>query len=168
MGLPGSGKTTLAAALVERTGWAVVSRDEIRRAMFRPESLTLTEKQAAFGAVVLAVEALVAEGRSCVVEGMPFSRAGELEAVLDAAARHGAHTVPVFLSVPAEIAAERIERQHGAGERMAADRTRALPAEVEARFRAIPDYVTVVDGRRTPDQLAADVLASCGVGAVPC
>ncbi|MDQ3850763.1 MAG: AAA family ATPase, partial [Actinomycetota bacterium] len=81
MGLPGAGKTTLADALAPRIPARTVSRDVIRAAMFRPCDFSEAEKQAAFAAVVHAVAVNGELRRSTVVEGMPFSRDGEFEAV---------------------------------------------------------------------------------------
>jgi len=74
LGLPGADKTTLAEGLTQRFGARLVSRDEIRRGMFRPCSFTDAEKAAAFSAVIGAVRTNCALGHLSIVEGMPFSR----------------------------------------------------------------------------------------------
>ena len=38
-GLPGTGKSTLARELASRTAGRVISKDEIRHAIFRPEEI---------------------------------------------------------------------------------------------------------------------------------
>jgi predicted kinase len=107
MGLPGSGKTTVAELLAARSDLSVVSRDAIRDAMFRPCAFTELEKDAAYRALLLAVGACLKLGRSCVVEGMPFSRSDEVEETRSLAEAAGAFFLPVFLHCPVELAQAR-------------------------------------------------------------
>src|SRR3984893_6392155 len=44
-GLPGTGKTTLARELFQRTQGALLSKDEIRAALFSPEDIEYSVKQ---------------------------------------------------------------------------------------------------------------------------
>ncbi|HEX4865519.1 MAG TPA: AAA family ATPase [Acidimicrobiales bacterium] len=158
-GLPGAGKTTLASEIIRRTGWSYISRDEIRESMFQPCRYTDPEKHAAFGAVILAVEATVQLGRSCIVEGMPFSRLGELESVGEAAQAAGAVFVPFLVQVHPAIAAERI-RQYNAsiGQRRIADRVPGLAHEVAARMRTFGADVHCLEGTGSTRELADTVL----------
>ena len=89
MGLPGSGTTALAEALAPRLRARIVCRDTIRAAMFRPGGFTDAEKEAAFQAVLEALAANCRLGHCSIVDGMPFSRPGELEAVTQTSERHG-------------------------------------------------------------------------------
>jgi len=125
MGLPGSGKTTFAERLVRARDLSLVSRDAIRAAMFRPCRFTEQEKQAAYRAA-----GCLELGRSCVVEGMPFSRASVVDELRKLAQRAGAGFMPVFLDCPVEDAQARARRdiaeqgQHAGGSRRAPGRPR--------------------------------------------
>lgn len=137
-GLPGAGKTTLARALSARHAWPMANRDEIRLAMFPDCRWSDVEKQAATEALFLAVEARASMGKSCIVDGMSFSKSAERERVAEIAARYTCVHVPVWLDCPVELAARRVEcqREHPAGDR-SAQRVR----EVAARFAPVAPNV---------------------------
>lgn len=163
LGLPGAGKTTLAEGLAQRFGARLVSRDEIRDRMFRPCSFTDSEKAAAFSAVIDAVTTNCALGHLSIVEGMPFSRRGEYEAVAAAAAAQGRSAMAILLKIAPAVAAERIATQGRTDPATAADRDTALPFVVHARFREPPPSTLVLDAHadrlklldRAADQIAA-------------
>ncbi len=100
MGLPGSGKTTVAERLARARDLAVVSRDAIRAAMFRPCGYTEVEKETAYSALLLGVAACLELGRSCVVEGMPFSCAHEVDDVRKLADAGGSGLPPGLPRLP--------------------------------------------------------------------
>lgn len=152
-GLPGSGKTFLASEIIKRTGWRCVSRDAVRVAMFQPCSFGDAEKFAAFEAVLLAVEANLSLGESCVVEGMPFSRAGELERVQAIAESVDARFVAFYLDVASEIAAERVGRDTrlGRGRADAHDRVPSLVYEVVSRMRSFENLAVRLDAAAPRD-----------------
>jgi predicted kinase len=158
MGLPGAGKTTLARALAAMLGASVVSRDALRLAMFQPCDFNETEKRAAFSAVLTAVDANCELGRVSIVEGMPFSRVGEYEAVAELAARRGRQALAVLLEISPEVAAARIAAQQARGEKMADDRNSELPEIVNKRFRVAPSGALVLDATQAPDVLLGEVL----------
>ena len=170
LGLPGAGKTTLAEGLVRRFGARLVSRDEIRFCMFRPCSFTDAEKAAAFCAVIEAVATNCALGHLSIVEGMPFSRRGEYEAVAAAAAEQGRSAMAVLLKIDPGVAAQRIAAQRSVDAAMAGDRDAALPLTVHARFREPPPSTLELDA--TADRLelldaAAEQIAALAGGDVP-
>ena len=158
MGLPGSGKTTLAAALAPRIPARVVSRDALRAAMFGPSGSTAPEKAAAFEAVLRAVTVNCGLGHSTVVDGMPFSREGELEAVSNAGLASGCRTVPVLCAVSVEEAQRRIRDQDEWTAPPAEDRGPELAREVAERFRSLPEGTLELDATRPVDELAEAVL----------
>lgn len=155
MGLPGSGKTTLAEAVAPRIPARIVSRDALRAVMFRPCSYSDAEKAAAFRAVLDAVAVNCDLGRSTIVDGMPFSRVGEFEAVSQASGEHGGRAIPVLCSISIEGAQRRIRQQ---SDSVAYDRDDELVLEVAGRFRAVPDGTIELDATRPVDEIAGDLL----------
>ncbi len=157
-GIPGSGKTSVAERLVVRLRARFVSRDLVRAAMFVPCSFTDVEKHSAFKAVIEAVDANCKLGLPTVVEGMPFSRDGELEAVRECGARHAVPVVAAYLDVPVEVAQARVAAQRAAGIAMADDRDEDLVTEVAGRFRALPNDLAIIDGTLPLEQIADAIL----------
>jgi predicted kinase len=169
LGLPGAGKTTLAEGLAQRFGARLVSRDGIRSCMFRPCSFTDAEKAAAFSAVIGAVRTNCALGHLSIVEGMPFSRRGEYEAVAAAAGAHGRSAMAILLKIDPAVAAERIATQPSTQSALAADRDTTLPFTVHARFREPPPSTLELDARADPLELlnvAAEQIAAVPGGDV--
>jgi predicted kinase len=156
-GIPGAGKTALAERLVPALRARAVSRDVIRAAMFVPLTLTDAEKFASFRAVLEAVGCNCELGATTIVEGMPFSRIGELEEVRERAAAAGIPTYSVWLDVPLELARSRVAADVRDGVPMADDRVERV-AEVAKRFRPWPRDGLVLDGSRSLDQLTEEVL----------
>lgn len=126
--------------------------------MFRPCSFTDREKAAAFEAVVHAVTVNCELGHSTIIDGMPFSREGELEAVAQASRAGGCGTLPVLCSITIEEAQRRIRSQDEASEPTAADRDAGLVAEVAERFRALPKGTLELDATRPVEELTEAVL----------
>src|SRR4051812_42672059 len=86
-GLPGTGKSTLAHALAERTGAFVLDKDQIRAALFPKELIEYSRDQDDF---VLRVMLKVAgwtlrklPERAVILDGRPFSKTYQLEMVIN-------------------------------------------------------------------------------------
>jgi len=89
-GLPGTGKSTLAHELAARTSGRVLSKDEVRHAIFLPEEIEYSSRQDDFCLQVMLETAvyLLARNpaRAIFLDGRPFSRRYQIENVLAAAA----------------------------------------------------------------------------------
>jgi predicted kinase len=166
-GLPGAGKTTLARELLRRTGWQYLSRDDVRAALFQPCQFTPEERDAGFRAMLGGLAANLVLGRSCVVEGMPFSRVGELEAVEETARQHGADVKAFLVEVDPIVAATRVagETVGDVGRPDALDRTPKLVEAVAARMRDFDCTVVRLDGTRAAVALADVVMSHLPVDA---
>ena len=147
MGLPGSGKSALAARLVTR-GFALIDRDAIRAQLFPECAFTHAEKQAANQAVLEALRAHCIAGRESLLDGMTFGRRSEREAVRAIAAEHGFRFIALWLDCPVEVAAARVAAQP----HPAADRDPALVREVAARFER-PEEAVKLDATLPLDEM---------------
>jgi predicted kinase len=159
MGLPGSGKTTIAERLARARDLTVVSRDAIRAAMFRPCGYTEVEKETAYRALLLGVAACLELGRSCVVEGMPFSCAREIDDMRKLADAAGADFLPIYLDCPIDVAQARAGRDLAEQSRASADRDQETVARVAARFDAPPPEALRLDATATPEDTVKAILA---------
>lgn len=144
-GLPGTGKTHLARRLQAQTGAVRLSRDEIRAEMFEPPDYSESEKAAVFETMLELAAMHLREGKDVIVEGMPFSRRSERDAMRRLAHEAGAEFEILHCTCPDEVALRRIRESKG--EHCAADRTETLYFEVKSRFEPIgPDEgATTID-----------------------
>ncbi|HET6604248.1 MAG TPA: AAA family ATPase [Xanthomonadaceae bacterium] len=157
MGLPGAGKSALAAALARELDLHVVDRDAIRAAMFPRCALTAAEKHAAFRAVLTAVEVNCLLSRSSVIDGVTFARGQDLERVHAVASKYPVDTIALYLDCPPELARQRIARDRR--EHPARDRSPDLVDRVMARFEQPPSTALVVDARAAADVVLREALA---------
>jgi len=113
-GLPGTGKSTLARALAERLGAAILDKDRIRGALF-PDALTdysPEQDQLCMRAMLEAAAYLTERSRVKYVffDGRTFSTRGQIEEVLQAAKQAGARWRILHLTCADAGAEERLAR----------------------------------------------------------
>jgi predicted kinase len=161
-GLPGSGKSTLARELAVRTSGRVLSKDEIRHAIFLPEEIEYSSAQDDFCLQVMLETAgyLLSRnpGRTILLDGRPFSRHYQIENVLAVAAS---------LHQPWRIlqcicSDETAQRRLGAdvGAHPAGNRDYQLYLEVKSRFQAIVHPKTVIDTEQPLEACVQQALAA--------
>jgi predicted kinase len=121
-GLSGSGKTTVALALADRTGFAMSSSDEIRkrRAGLDPRLPTPPERVAAlysepsrratYEELGEAVESALARGRAVIADAT-FTRRDERARIAAVAERRGCPFVVLDCEAPPEVVRERLEQR---------------------------------------------------------
>ena len=147
-GLPGTGKTTLARELAARTSGRIVSKDEIRHAVFSPEEIEYSSRQDDFCMqLMLATAAYLMQEqptRFIFLDGRTFSRRYQIENVLAFAASLYQPWRIVECVCAEETAKQRLEQN--VGERHpAANRDYQLYQDVKLRFEAIVHPKTVID-----------------------
>jgi len=155
IGLPGSGKTTLATWLGANAEVVVVSRDAIRAAMFPQCAFTLAEKRAAYDAMKAATTIALEQGRSVCTDGITFASQDDREEMAVIAAAAGVRLVWVWCDVPVRIAQQRVADDEVT---VFADRNPALVTEVAARFAPVSAEPLHLDMRDAVDALGARVL----------
>ncbi len=147
-GLPGTGKSTLASELAGRTGGRVVSKDEVRHAIFSAEEIEYSSRQDDFCLQVMVETAghLLSRSSSLHVflDGRPFSRRYQIENVLNGAARLRQPWRILECVCPEETARRRLEGDVAAGSHAAGNRNFQLYLEVKARFESITFAKTVI------------------------
>jgi len=148
-GLPGTGKTTLARKLALRTGGRVVSKDEIRHAIFSPEEIEYSTAQDDFCLKVMLAtsEYLFSRNpnRAVFFDGRTFSRRYQIENVAAAAARMHQPLRILECVCSEKTARVRLEVDAAGGRHPAENRNWQLYAEVKSRFEAIAQPKTVLD-----------------------
>jgi predicted kinase len=161
-GLPGTGKSTLARALASRVAGSVLSKDEIREALFSSASVEYSTVQDDFVMhVMLEAAGWILQkdpNRIVFLDGRTFSRRYQIDQVLDVVVRLGQrwHILECVCSV--ESARGRIESQAISGEHPAGNRSFNLYLDVKARFEPITLPKTVVDTDRSLEECLNQAL----------
>src|SRR6185437_15566810 len=127
VGLPGTGKSTLSRALVERFGGFVIDKDIIRPALFGPSQIDYTVEQDDFCQDVMLETAAYLLKRKpklrVFLDGRPFSREYQRERVRNAASQIGTKLAVIECLADEETALARIRRDLESGAHLAANRT---------------------------------------------
>lgn len=110
VGLPGTGKTRLARKLRAHTGAVVLESDVLRRLLYHRPSYSKGESRRLFAAVHQAIERLLAEGTSVILDATNVVEA-ERAPLYDIAHRHGARLVLVQLTAPEALVKQRLARR---------------------------------------------------------
>jgi len=155
VGLPGAGKTTMAAALAQRIPDArVLNKDHVRAALFEPCDYSAAERTIAFSAMLDAARYHLGRGRVVVFDGLAFPRPGEEEAVDAVVVDAGAFVATIVCDVPIDVAVARADADAIAGTHRAANRDGAAVRRVAAEMREPAGAYLTVDTTRPIDEAA--------------
>lgn len=142
VGLPGTGKSTLSRALVERFGGFVLDKDIIRPALFGPSQIEYSVQQDDFCQDVMmqTAEYLLKRrpGLRVFLDGRPFSREYQRERVRVSAERAGIPLAVIECLASEQTAISRIERDLASGSHLAANRTVELYFAKKRDFKREP------------------------------
>jgi uncharacterized protein len=166
-GAPGTGKSTIAAALAETTGWPVLRTDALRDEALRPRTARASSfgegrygdrsRERVYDLMLERADAMLAGGESVILDAS-WSDGDRRAQVRRLAARVSADPVELRCTAPAEIAAARIRA------RGPADLSEAT-TEVAARMRSSFDAwegAAIIDTDTEPGQSAAAARAVAG------
>jgi predicted kinase len=163
-GLPGTGKTTLARELAARASGRVLSKDEIRHALFIAAEIEYSSRQDDFCLqVMLETAAHLLQGdphRTLFLDGRPFSRRYQIDNVVNAAASLHQSWRILECVCTKEIARRRLEDQSASGAHPAGNRDFRLYLEVKSRFEAITLPKTVIDTGKPLEACVEQALAA--------
>ncbi|MGA9510136.1 MAG: AAA family ATPase [Candidatus Sulfotelmatobacter sp.] len=161
-GLPGTGKTTLARELAVRTGGRMLSKDEIRHALFSVEEVEYSTRQDDFCLQVMLETAgfLLQQDRERIIflDGRPFSRRYQIENVVSAAEFLHQKWRILECVCAEEVVKQRLEDNDQ--EHPAANRDFKLYLEVRSRFEAITLPKTVIDTGKPIEECLQQALAA--------
>lgn len=163
-GLPGTGKSTLAARLAAELGGVVLSKDVVRSALFPAPVLDYSSAQddIAMSAVFAAARQLLTANpdRVVILDGRTFRRRAQVAEVFALGHELGQDPVVIECVCDEATARERLDRDAAAGTHPAGNRTGDLHAAVKATAEPLTvPRLTLDTGRLTPDEALARVLA---------
>ena len=160
VGLPGAGKSTLAAALSQRIPDArVLNKDLVRSALFEPCDYSAAERTIAFLSMLDAARYHLGRGRVVALDGVAFPRPGEEDAVAAVAADTGAFVATIVCDVPLEVAVARADADAVAGTHRAANRDGAAVRRSAAEMREPSGSYLTLDTDASIDEIAGLALS---------
>jgi adenylylsulfate kinase len=168
-GLPGTGKTTLARELARRTqgAGAILSKDEIRAALFSPEDIEYSVKQDDFVMEVMLEAARFllqnTPTRKIFLDGRTFSRRYQIDRVLKFARELAQPWMIIECACSDESARRRLDLEPDPAH-PAHNRTFALYLEVKARFEPITYPKTTISTDQPLEQCVEQAVATVIVG----
>lgn len=165
-GLPGTGKTTIAQELATRTGGRVVSKDEIRHAIFAESEIEYSVQQDDFCMQIMlhTTGYLLSQDRNrpIFLDGRTFSRRYQIDNVLTAAASLHQPWRILECVCSDETTRRRIEEQAAGVEHPAGNRDYNLYLDVKSRFETITLPKTVIDTDQLLETCVERALAALG------
>ncbi|HEY6338460.1 MAG TPA: AAA family ATPase [Candidatus Sulfotelmatobacter sp.] len=163
-GLPGSGKTALARELAAQTLGRVLSKDEIRHAIFSAEEIEYSPQQDDLCVEIMLKVAgqLLSKNsaRMIFLDGRPFSRRYQIENVLTVAASLHEPWRIIECVCSEETARQRLGADAATRVHSAGNRDYGLYLEVKSRFEAITRPKTVIDTDEPLEACVAKALAA--------
>ncbi len=142
VGLPATGKTHLASELSRRTGAVVLESDAIRSLLFQQRRYTRWESRRLFAAIHAAIDALLSDGASVILDATNLAEA-ERRPLYALAEQRDAKLVLAHVTAPRDVARERLARRAGEDSHSEADV--AVYQRMQSRSEAIARPHHVID-----------------------
>ena len=162
VGLPGVGKTTLARALMARSGCSVLSRDAIRDSIFPEPFLDYSSRQNNIATEtlfsVLAYLLDVHRPGQLIIDGKPFSKTAEVHALRDLVARHGGRTDVILCRAPLPEVKRRLIEGLADPVNVRAERTPDKAERIHQEFEPLDVGHLPLDMTRPLDELVDAVV----------
>ncbi len=167
VGLPGTGKSTLARELALCTQGALLSKDEIRSALFAPGDVEYSVEQDD-----LVMEVMLEAGRFLLrktptrkvfLDGRPFSRRYQIDRVLDFARELAQPWAILECTCSEDSARRRLDLNLGSSH-PAHNRSFALYLEVKGCFEPIPYPKTTIFTDQPLAECVQQALAAVSAG----
>jgi adenylylsulfate kinase len=165
-GLPGTGKSTLAHELARRVSGRVLSKDDIRSAIFQPAEIEYSSRQDDLCLqIMLEIAGHLLSGqpaRSIFLDGRPFSRRYQIENVLTVAQSLHQPWRILECVCSEETARRRLQSDAETDAHPARNRDYQLYLEVKSRFESITHSKTIIDTERPLETCAQQAMAALG------
>lgn len=159
-GLPGAGKSRLAAAIAQRLpDVRVIDKDEVRDVLFSPCDYSAAERDITFAVMLDAARYHLGRGRRVVFDGLTFARRSEVAAAEAVAHESDAFSAVIVCDVPVEVAIERCERDAMSGAHPAANRDGDLVRRVAAEMEEPAGAYLTLPATRPVDETVEMALA---------
>ena len=162
-GLPGTGKTTLARALAVKLSGALLSKDQIRHAVFAPEDVEYSAEQDDFCVEIMLNAAAFLFKRNSkryvFLDGRPFSRSYQVDHVVQFA-KSVDEPWRIVECICSEESAQRRLLSNAQLEHPAGNRTFDLYLEVKSRFEQITMPKVIIDTEQPLQACIEQVLES--------
>jgi len=167
-GLPGTGKTTLARALAARTGGAVLSKDEIRAAIFAPAGFSQNDIEYSTAQDDFVMEIMLQSARYVLqtnperkvfLDGRTFSRRYQIERVFDFGAAINQPCRIIECVCSDESARRRLDVEPDPNH-PAQNRSFGLYLEVKTRFEQITHPKTAISTDQPVEHCVEQALAA--------
>jgi predicted kinase len=148
-GLPGTGKSTLAAILAEKLPAIMLNKDMIRAALFPSNEIEYSSRQDDF---VVNIMLLVADyylqkdaARHIILDGRTFSKKQQVDALVSFCQNKKYELRVIYCTCSDEIARARLEHDADRGEHLAADRDFNLYLRIKAQSDSLQVPHLLVD-----------------------
>ena len=155
-GLPGAGKSTLAAELARRLNAVVLSKDIIRAQLFSPDRIDFSREQDDLCMKIMFVLAghLLQSNpeRAIIIDGRTFSKSYQVRQFLSEAESLNAKPLMIECICDEDVVRERLDQDLQAGNHPAANRTYQLYKILKEAAEAITIEHLVIDTGREPLQ----------------
>ncbi|MDC0936408.1 ATP-binding protein [Pirellulales bacterium] len=149
IGLPASGKSTIARRLATELPADVLDKDRIRAALFLPEQIEYSSEQDDFCMDILYQVAgyLLRKDRArhVIVDGRPFGQRRQRESLYQAAERIDAQLCLVECVCSEESANRRLQDSCAKAEHPAANRNRSLYQRLKTNWEPLTEERLVLD-----------------------
>ncbi len=145
-GLPGTGKSTLAAALAETLPAVVLDKDKLRAGIIPAEKIEYSRAQDdyIFELLLKAAEYNLNRGRHVILDGRTFTRRYQVERIVLFAADLKTDLKIIECVCPEELAEARLHADIQNGEHPAGNRTSELYHTLKAEIEQIaPEHIVV-------------------------
>ena len=162
-GLPGTGKSTIAARLAEELGAVVVNKDTVRAALFRSPVLDYSAEQddISMDAIYHAAASILkaSSRRTVILDGRTFLRAKQVDDLLRLAAAVGEGPRIIECVCEDTVAKQRLEKDQSPGGHPAANRTFALYQQLKESAQPMTVPRLVLDtGRLSVEKCVQQAL----------
>ncbi len=159
-GLPGTGKSTVARALAKETAGCVLSKDEIRAALFAPDDIEYSTTQDDFCMEIMlqAARFLLQKdpNRKIFLDGRTFSRRYQIDRVLQVSSELAQPWKILECTCSEDSARVRLDDPS----HVARNRNFSLYLDVKSRFEPIEFPKTAIDTDQPLEDCVRQALAS--------